>query len=158
MRILVFSDTHTCIEPCIQTIERIPGVDMVLHAGDHAADAKELQRAFPDIPVRFVKGNCDCSNDPRELVAEAEGKRIFITHGDMYNVKFDHTLDALKKRGKEMSADVIVYGHTHIPYNEKFVDFTVLNPGSIKYGRTYGIIEVENGRIRTAVCDFLNIM
>ena len=158
MRILVFSDTHKSIDECIVTINNIPGVDMVLHAGDHCSDAKELQKAFPEIPVKFVKGNCDFSDAPVELLVEAEGKRIFITHGHMYNVKSEYNYDAIKERGKELNADVIVFGHTHIPYNEKFADFAVLNPGSIKYGRTYGVIEVENGKIGTAVCDFVKIM
>lgn len=126
---------------------------MIIHAGDHSSDAVLLQKAFPDIPVEYVRGNCDFSDAPVERVITAENKKIFVTHGHMYNVKEESNYYTLKQKGKELGADVIVFGHTHIPYNEKLADFRILNPGSIKYGRTFGVIEIEDGKTGTAVCD-----
>ena len=51
---------------------------MILHAGDHASDAKDLIFLYPDIDIRFVKGNCDFSTAPTELIIEVENKKIFL--------------------------------------------------------------------------------
>ena len=155
MRILVFSDTHREIERCIKTIENIIGVDLILHAGDHLTDGWELFRAFPQIPIEYVKGNCDFKEGATELIIEAEGKKIFLTHGHFYNVKSESDYNTLKEYAKEKGCDMAVFGHTHIPYNENFGDFSLLNPGSAKYNRTFGVIEIENGKIKSAVCDLL---
>ena len=61
MRILAFSDSHQDIESCITVINRIIGIDMIVHAGDHASDAQKLARVFSNIPIRYVSGNCDFS-------------------------------------------------------------------------------------------------
>ncbi len=153
MRILVFSDTHKNISGCIKTIENIIGVDMIIHAGDHASDACELQKIFPDIPIKFVKGNCDFSNSPAELIIDITAdKKIFVTHGHLYNAKTESDYYSLKNRGLELGCEMVVFGHTHVPYNENFGEITLLNPGSAKYSQTFGVIEVENGKIKSAVC------
>ena len=153
MRILVFSDTHMQLEGCIQTIENIIGVDMIIHAGDHMSDAKNLSQIFPDIPVKYVAGNCDISFSENELVTEIEGSRIFITHGHLYNVKNENTYQTLKNKGTELGCDIVVFGHTHIPYNENCGNIILLNPGSAKYTKTYGVIEIENNKLKSAVLD-----
>lgn len=152
MRILVFSDTHSDISHCIRVIENIISVDMIIHAGDHAKDAELIQKAFPDIEVKYVRGNCDLSTAPAELTIDVCSHRIFVTHGHLYNVKYESDYKTLINHAKSLGADVAVFGHTHIPHNENFGNFCILNPGSSKYGKTFGVIEVENGRIKTAVC------
>ena len=50
-------------------------------------------------------------------------------------------------------ADIVVFGHSHIPWNEEGVDGQVLfNPGSPTERRrqprcTYGVLDLENGAI-----------
>lgn len=151
MRILVFSDTHSAYHKCEAIIDNIVGVDMIIHAGDYDRDAVKLQEKYPDIPVRYVRGNCDFSNTPREITFEAEGKKIYVTHGDLYNVKNDYYYSALKKHARSINADIAVFGHTHIPYNENCGDVIILNPGSTLYGGTFGVIEIENGKAKTAI-------
>ena len=90
IRIIVFSDTHKYIEPCIQAVNNIKDIDMIIHAGDHWSDARELEGIFKNIPVKYVKGNCDFSLAPLEELVEIGGKKIFVTHGHMYNVKQEH--------------------------------------------------------------------
>jgi len=152
IRIIVFSDTHKCIEPCIQAVNNIKDIDMIIHAGDHWSDARELEDIFKNIPVKYVKGNCDFSLAPLEELIEIGDKKIFVTHGHMYNVKQEHDrYETIKKRGLEFDADVVVFGHTHIPFNQNFGNITILNPGSVKYTRNYGIIEIDNDKIGTAI-------
>lgn len=158
MRILVFSDTHTLVEPCIRQIEAIKGVDMVIHAGDHMADALKIAAAFPDIPVKCVCGNCDPQTQPTELLVEAEGKKIFVTHGHKYAVKYESDYDTLYDRARWLGAEVAVFGHTHQSCEIKHGGIILLNPGSVRSGRSFAVIETENGKIGTAICSMAHFM
>lgn len=153
MRILVFSDTHGYIDSCISEVERIGKVDMILHAGDVSADAAVLASIFPDIPVRYVCGNCEISRASTELEIDAEGKRIFLTHGHCYNVKYESAYTSIIKR-TEGKFDIAVFGHTHKPLCDNLGGLILLNPGSVRYTSTYGVIEIEDGKLRAAVLEF----
>lgn len=153
MRILVFSDSHTSISSCCSLVEKISGTDMIIHAGDHASDAEKLKIKFPDIDVVYVRGNCDFTAADDELVKDVCGKRIFLTHGHRYNVKFDSDYRLLRKRAEEQNADIAVFGHTHIPFHENNGKLILMNPGSIKYTHTFGIIEIEDSKLRADICD-----
>lgn len=153
MRILVFSDTHKDILPCIETVDRLIGVDMILHAGDHADDAKELEYIFPDIPIRYVAGNCDFTSAPQELIVEACGKKIFVTHGHNFRVKSEEKYTSLYEYAESKGCDCAVFGHTHKGVNDCSRNVILLNPGSVKHCRTFGVIEIENGVLKTAICE-----
>ena len=150
MRILVFSDSHGSISACTTVVENIINVDMILHAGDHASDAVWIQKCFPDIPVKYVCGNCDPATAPPELIIEAEDKKIFLTHGHRYSVKSQPELQNLTEAAKD--CDCVVFGHTHSPVCFKSGNLTILNPGSAKSLHSYGVIEIEDGVLRAAVC------
>lgn len=151
MRIVVFSDTHGDITLCERVLNSLVGVDMVLHAGDHARDAEHLAARFPSIPVKFVRGNCDLSGAPAELILETAGKRIFMTHGHLYNVKNELAYETLAEKVREAHCDLGIFGHTHLGYDANLGRFSLLNPGSIRYCATYGVVEIEDGVLRTAV-------
>ena len=151
MRILVFSDSHRDIESCIRVINNIVGVDMILHAGDHISDAKELCRMFPEIAFEYVPGNCDFSADDPDVIVETCGKKIFLTHGHRYSVKYDDTYRELLEKAEAEKCDCAVFGHTHQSLCDPRKKVLLLNPGSIKNG-TYGVIEIEDGVLKAAVC------
>lgn len=153
MRILVFSDTHGYIDRCISETERIGDVDMILHAGDTSADAVDLASIFPSIPVHYVCGNCEISRASTELELDIDGKRLFLTHGHYYNVKYETSYSSIIKR-TEGKFDVAVFGHTHKPLCEKLGELILLNPGSVRYTSTYGVIETEGDKIRASVLEF----
>lgn len=153
MRILVFSDSHHDTESCIKVINNIIGVDMILHAGDFAKDAEKIKETFPNIPVNYVLGNCDFGTAPKELVFMAGGKKILLTHGHLYNVKNDYGFSSLLSRANELGCDCAVFGHTHCGFCDVVGSVTLLNSGSIRYGKTFGVIEIENGVLRASVCN-----
>lgn len=149
IRILVFSDTHGRTALCRETIKNIP-CDLILHAGDINRDARELIEEFPDKRIEFVQGNNDYfDNEPFERICEIGGKRIFLTHGHKYRVNwgYDTLADAAKSRG----CDIAVFGHTHSACESEARGVTLLNPGSAGFNGTYGVIEIEDGIIKTAI-------
>lgn len=63
---------------------------------------------------RILWGNNDFfSRLPREEEFNLEGHHIFITHGHAYYVSMGeaHLQEEARRRG----ADIVMYGHTHVP-------------------------------------------
>ena len=150
-RILVFSDTHGDISLCKDIIEKIPS-DIILHAGDYVTDAQNLKKLYPDKRIEYVKGNGDAfSYAPNNAVIEFDGIRIFLTHGHNERVKTDTALRRLVSVAKGNNCTVAVFGHTHMGLESETDGIKLLNPGSSKYGRCYGVIEIEDGKASVAV-------
>lgn len=152
-RILVFSDSHGDINMCIKIIDRLPA-DMIFHAGDIARDVVDLRSIYPDKDIRAVCGNNDfvCS-DPLSDVIEVEGIKIFLTHGHNYRVKFDKQYKTLAEYAARNGCQLAVFGHTHQAYEGETNGVRLLNPGSIRFDRSYAIIEIENGKIGTCIIE-----
>ncbi len=128
MNIGIISDTHGNYSVVEKVVSIAQKMDMWLHLGDCTPDAEYLQDLV-NVPVYGVAGNCDwpMSNTCYERIVEAEGHRIFMTHGHNYGVRYtqEYVMEAAESQG----ADIALYGHTHI------VDYRpgpplLLNPGS----------------------------
>ncbi|WP_342462807.1 metallophosphoesterase [Ureibacillus sp. FSL K6-8385] len=126
MRILVMSDTHGDAEIIRKVRNRHPEADTVIHCGD-----SELDYEHPYLEgAKRVRGNCDRDKRfPNEELFEAEGKKILVTHGHLFNVK-STTLN-LFYRAKEVEADAVFFGHSHLLGAELIDDILFVNPGSL---------------------------
>lgn len=128
MKIGIISDTHGRWDSIDNAVSLVEKVDMWLHCGDCIPDAEYLQDLV-EVPVHFVAGNCDwpTSDATYEKVIDAEGHKIFLTHGHSYNV--NHTLEYIIGAAESHGADIAVYGHTHrVEYKQG--PLLILNPGS----------------------------
>lgn len=149
MKIGVISDTHGSKRAIDRVLADAGKVDLWLHAGDYSQDATYLEEKS-GTPVYAVCGNCDLyeNRGPVELVTKQEGVTIAMVHGHHY-VSRSHW-DNLVYWGREKKADVVIFGHIHIPVNEWDDDILIINPGSAarpRYGvPTYGILSVEKGK------------
>lgn len=145
MKALVISDTHGNTSLTFRAHGLSEPVDIIFHLGDGSTDA-DLLRDVLDVPVINVAGNCDIgSNAPRELVWEGEGKRILLTHGDAYRVKSG--LIRLEQRGREVGANAVLFGHSHLATNEVRSELLLLNPGTLTHAahyRTYAVLEISS--------------
>ena len=73
------------------------------------------------------------------------GKRIFLLHGHTRGVKYD--LQRLWYAGREVSADAVVFGHTHTALVDYDGAMYVMNPGSVggvHAPATYGVITINS--------------
>ena len=134
MLIAVISDTHMprggrrLPDACV---ERIASADLLLHAGDFSTVEvlRELEAIGP--PVVGVHGNVDSADLrrllPEERMVEAEGARIAMVHDAGPRTG---RLERMRRRFGDR-ADVVVFGHSHLPLHEQAPDgFQILNPGS----------------------------
>lgn len=132
MRIAVIGDTHGRITGITRVLAKDPP-DYLIHTGDYYADARKIAQTL-NLPFSAVRGNCDGRGDePHELLVELAGRRIYIVHGHQYGVKRD--LNSIYYRGLEVEADIVMFGHTHVPCCEKIGDLWLINPGSISRPR-----------------------
>lgn len=150
MRILVLSDSHGGVTQMRQAVE-LTEPNHILFLGDCLPDADKLHRAFPDIPMTTVPGNCDWgSTDEPERLLELRGKRILMMHGHTRNVKY--TLMNATYAAREYGADILLFGHTHHAMVDNDGTLWTMNPGSIgdRSAPTYGIITINDRALTCA--------
>jgi putative phosphoesterase len=155
MRVVVISDTHVpdfaAALPSAMLCA-FEGADVILHAGDVTSPGvlDELSRFAP---VHVALGNNDGDGVRRwgateQVRLELEGVRIRMLH------------DAGPREGREgrmrrlfPDANVVVFGHSHIPIDATAPDgLRLFNPGSPTWKRrqplpTYGVLSVADGRV-----------
>ena len=153
MLIVVFADSHGEVEAMCAAIEE-HHPDMVLHLGDYARDAEALERYYPGLDIRYVRGNCDGWNSdaPESLRFNADGVGIYMTHGHRQSVKT--SLEPLANAVHFSGAKLGLFGHTHCSEYKKMGDVTLFNPGSVGRGRrSYGLITVKGAEFTCALMD-----
>lgn len=151
MRIGILSDTHGNLEKARQAIKQMGPIDALIHAGDHYLDAESI-RIELGIPVHAVIGNNDYKlQGPAELEVTFLNQKFYILHGHQY-ASTQTRMQKLYYAGIEKNAQVVIFGHTHVPFSEMHNEILIFNPGSIyrprsNFGPSYGIITIENEKI-----------
>ena len=157
MKIVVVSDSHGNYRNFISVLRKHKDADCIIHAGDGESDVGELEMYENALfkKLIFVGGNCDIHGiHERTRIAELGGIRIFIAHGDAYDVKTDKTVIARKAAAENCQA--AVFGHSHIRYCAVVDGVFLLNPGSCDMQAdntppSYAVMTVEDGRISAEI-------
>ena len=149
MKCIIFSDSHGNTSYMDRVLYMHRDADHVFFLGDGLSDF-ELVMQYHRIPFTAVCGNCDFRKTlfgkevPRLTMVELFNKKILLTHGHMFAVKEGTSL--LTSHAKELGADIVIYGHTHIPSEEYLTDekMYLFNPGSIGCNEnTFGILTLD---------------
>ena len=157
MRVAVLSDTHAprYWKSCPPAVaEHMTGVDLILHAGD-VCTASVLDELAAFAPVRAVLGN----NDGPDVAAWGAPSTLEFDL-DGLPVAMLHDSGAAAGRPARMrrtfpDARLVVFGHSHIPWDTEERDQRLFNPGSPTDRRrqpvgTMGLLEISDGRLRSA--------
>lgn len=154
MRVVVVADTHSPRrwKGCPPALaEPLSGADLILHAGDVCtAEVLELLGEFA--PVQAVLGNNDLPEvaawgAPETLELELEGLAVAMIHDSG-----QAAARTLRMRRRFPAADLVVFGHSHIPMDLTGDGVRVFNPGSPTdrrrqpYG-TFGILDIDSGAL-----------
>jgi putative phosphoesterase len=136
MKILIISDTHGRNLNVLNTIERVSSIDLLIHLGDYGGGEAYIEAMAP-CPVEMVAGNNDFYNGlPKDKMIHIGKYTIMLTHGHRYGVSYN-TSDILET-GKKNQADIIMFGHTHVPLIDLSHEVWLINPGSLALPRQYG--------------------
>ena len=154
MEVIVLADSHlTGGFGSIgdQVLVAVAAADVVFHAGDITSPQAlvELQTMAETYAV--------LGNNDHDLVGTLPESRVF----DLEGIRCALVHDSGPSKGRPArlhrrfpDADLVVFGHSHVPINEAGVDDQVLfNPGSAtqrrsQLHRTFGRLRIARGRIQ----------
>ena len=143
----VISDTHGTLPAAVH--DALAGVDHILHAGD-VGPVDIITELEVIAPVTAVRGNTDFAIDlPETRLVEFGGNKFLIHHIVDFPVRSQTMLALLT----EEQPQIVIFGHTHMPCNERLDGVLYLNPGSPATPRggasaSVAIVEFENGTPR----------
>ncbi len=158
MKIAVISDTHThgASRPVpTGAWPYLESADHILHAGDVCEPAL-LEELRSLAPLTVVLGNCD-GLDVRDWGAtdavevELGGVKIGMVHDS-------GPREGRRGRMRKLFPDarVVVFGHSHIPWNEDEDGLLLFNPGSATWKRrapftSMGLLWIEDGEVEAEI-------
>jgi putative phosphoesterase len=161
LRIAVVADTHSAPHPDARRHLQALRPDAILHAGD-IGDLAVLDGLAEIAPLHAVRGNIDTrADDLPDVLAldltagDATLLRIFLTHIAVVGPKLR---GEVARMARADGAQMVVCGHSHVPFMGRDRDLTVFNPGSIGPRRfhlpiVFGTIEVTPQRVALAHVD-----
>ena len=155
MRVVVLADTHAPRrwKSCPAVLAGwLRQADSILHAGD-VCTAALLEELAQYAPVRAVVGN----NDGPDVAAwgalpaletELAGLRVAMIHDSGAA-----TGRLRRMRTAFPDAELVVFGHSHIPLDRSDGGFRIFNPGSPTDRRrqphgTFGVLQIDAGVLR----------
>jgi uncharacterized protein len=157
MKVVVLADTHAprrwkSCPPVVAA--HLRGTDVILHAGD-VCTADVLAELSAYAPVHAVLGNNDGPDvaawgAPETLELDLDGLAVAMIHDS--GPAMGRTA---RMRRRFPDADLVVFGHSHIPMDLTGDGVRIFNPGSPTDRRrqphgTVGLLDIEDGRILAA--------
>lgn len=142
LRIGIIADTHGVVHPAVP--ELFARVDHIVHAGDVGGEhvLHALRRLAP---LTHVDGNNDDASGEDILRFDLGGLRVLLTHILPRPRKLaPRVAESLRSR----PADLVVFGHSHLPHHEVVGGVTYFNPASagprrFNYPVAVGLLETR---------------
>ncbi len=157
MKVVVLSDTHAPRRwrSCPPRVAgQLRDADLILHAGD-VCEAWVLDELAAYAPVRAVLGNNDGPGvagwgAPPDLELDLDGLQVAMIHDSGPAAR-----RTARMRRRFPAADLVIFGHSHIPLDQSADGIRIFNPGSPTDRRrqphgTIGILSVDNGQLTSA--------
>ncbi len=151
MEYIVLTDTHGETKLISQVLEKHNNIKNIIFLGDVLSDLNFLN--FTNYNIIAVKGNCDFFvNAETEKVLNFSKVTLLLTHGHNFSVKSG--TNKLKEHALKIGANVVLFGHTHKKEYKVEDGITLINVGSLKSEKSYGILNITNGFTKI---DFLTL-
>lgn len=148
MKIGLISDTHDSLPAEVHNI--FSGVDIIFHAGDIGSE--EILTELNSIaPVKAIYGNMDTFplvSRLRHIDFHTINEKSFcLIHMIGSPRSFAFQLFKMNKK-----ADVVIYGHSHIPEHTIYQNIHFINPGSASKPKTsmngsVGILTIDGDKL-----------
>lgn len=164
----LISDTHvpdraTTISETVINDLKEKKIDYLFHLGDFSnfETFKRIINIFGKDKVIGIRGNTDLDEKlkeilPEQLEFELFNRKIFMIHGTGGpNI----IIKRLNKNFDLSKYDIIIFGHTHHPVNERWKDGKLyLNPGAIApiddkftVERSYGFLRISKQKMEPTI-------
>jgi hypothetical protein len=159
VRLAVVADTHGRPHPKSSELIAIAKPDAILHAGD-IGDLDVLEQLRKIAPLFAVRGNIDgrAADLPDVLDIHVKnhagpeaggGFKILLLHIGVNGPKLRADAGRL---ARQRSAQVVVCGHSHVPFIGRDRGLVVFNPGSVGPRRftlpiVFGLLELKRSQL-----------
>jgi putative phosphoesterase len=159
-KLLVISDTHGSVSVLRIVLnwarERLPPNDSICCAAFCGDGISDLQQAADSAGFysnwEYVRGNNDYNAGlfPDSTVFDFADHRFYLCHGHFHNLYSGYF--SLVNAAKNNDADIVLFGHTHVPICKREDGILLVNPGSAgrprsKIGSTFAVIECSLGEM-----------
>jgi len=132
--VVVVADTHSQPHPSAYALIEKLAPAAILHAGD-IGDLSVLAELRKRAPLLAVRGNIDvhAAELPDAMTIDfVAGERLvlraWLTHIAVYGPK---VRAEVARQARASAADLVICGHSHVPFIGKDKGLIVFNPGSI---------------------------
>ena len=148
MQVLIVSDVHGNDEALQRALQDNPQARVVFCLGGGVREYEAARASEPTREFCIVRGNCDwaAGDTPDAAVREIEGHRVLCLHGHLHGVK--QSLLRAAYAARERGADILLFGHTHVPYGEHHEGLYICNPGSLGYDGRYAVADITRDAVR----------
>lgn len=156
IKIIVVSDSHSNNDWI--GLKKEQNADYLIHAGDHINSSAFMD----DSTDYYVDGNNDWNHKDFESFM-IEKISFNLVHGHIYKIGSisDENYSDIKKLEslKINKPNIIIFGHTHIPFCKKIDNIIYINPGSfskprLMYKKSYAIISIDNNDANIKFIEF----
>lgn len=153
MKIAIIADTHDNLANIKRIVKWLnkEKISLILHCGDVASrDTLDKMNKLFRSEIKFVRGNADHDLENLQEVKEIEvgGKKIAFTH-------FLEKAEDLAVTGKY---NLVFYGHTHRPWEEKVGNCRLVNPGEAagQYNKaTFAVYDAVSDKLELKILEKL---
>lgn len=174
MKVVIVSDTHGNVANFKKVVAWVKGehIGLILHCGD-IGSPESLEESLTDFGGQLfgVLGNMDRDyniligeynkiNKVRIesyiLEVEIDKKQVAITHYPEKAKELAGTRNPSRPSGQEY--DLVFYGHTHKPWEEKMGNCRLINPGEIAgqiYKPAFAVYNTENDVLELKILEKL---
>ncbi len=153
MKFAIISDTHDNMANVNKAIDFLNAqhIEIILHCGDicNQSTVDEAIKRFNG-KIYFVRGNGDFElhEIPEKMEIELGAKKIF----------FNHYPEVAKTAAESKKYDLVFYGHTHRPWEEKINNCRLVNPGELagqRYKPCFAMYDTEIDKLELKILELL---
>ena len=144
MRIGLLSDTHGSYTHSFLALDALGTCDMIIHLGDvlyhgprnpvHGTyEPARLADYLKDKEMTYIRGNCDADVDAMVIGKDLDKEEGLFKLGPLVLYCVHGYKDSLEDRiqkAKNLGANTLCFGHTHVKMLEERDGLTIVNPGS----------------------------
>lgn len=166
MKFAIVSDTHGNIA----NFKKIAGwlnkekIETILHCGD-IGSPETLRESLANYQGEFfgVFGNMDADykidiGEYKKIPKVQIMENIFEKEIDGKKISFVHYPEIAKKLAESGKYDLIFYGHTHKPWEEKIGNCRLINPGETagqRFKPTFAVYDTKTEKLELKILEIL---
>ncbi|HEX9664247.1 MAG TPA: YfcE family phosphodiesterase [Patescibacteria group bacterium] len=164
MKFAIISDTHDNLVTLHQALDWIKKnkIKLIIHCGDVTTRETllEIVNNF-DGSVQVVAGNADQNFWRRDNFSQYKNLKLYKDVGELeidnLKIAFCHFPDKVKDLARK-DFNLVFYGHTHRPWQEKINNTEVINPGNLAglfYKASFAVFDTTTKKVELKILEML---